>query len=127
MAGLMAVIRVAVIGDHGLVAEDDRVVDDRVAADVAVAAEDRAAHVASWPIQPFAPDDRTVDDARLVDVGLPADDGVGEDAAAGLDHRALVDEARALELDAFVDPRRRRDTHARAARRQMAAPSSGRP
>ena len=69
----------------------------RVAADVAVAAEDRAVDDARRGRSSCsARRSRRRRSRAFVDVASAADHAVRADARAGLDHRAVVDEARAL-------------------------------
>ena len=108
----------AVVGDDRLVAEHDAGVSTiGVAADVAVAAEDRRRDDGLRPIQPFGQTIEPSIDRVLLDVALPADDGVGPDPRAGLDDRALVDEAGALDSSAPSSTRASGDTQRRGRRR----------
>src|SRR6185312_8534703 len=102
MLSIQHSLYLAVVRDDGFVAEHDRRLDDGVTADVAVAAEDGALHAGFFADPGVGPDDGAADHGAFLDVRLPADDGIGQDARAGLDDRALVDEARSLHLDALV-------------------------
>src|SRR5688500_18481256 len=69
-----------VIGQRRAVAEHRTVIEGDVAADVAVAADDRVAHFGITADAAVRPDDRAIDDRVLLDLGLPPDNGIGADA-----------------------------------------------
>src|SRR5713101_2664855 len=79
----------AVIRDHRLIAEHDAVLDRRVPADVALAAENRPTDDRFLADAAVGPDDRVVDRRVLLDVALASDHGVRTDARARLDDRAF--------------------------------------
>src|SRR6185503_1472996 len=86
-----------VIGDDGFISEHHIVLDRGVAADVAVAPEDRSANDCFLADSRVGPDDRLVHYRVLLDVALTADYAVGRDVRAGFDDRAFVDEAGPLD------------------------------
>src|SRR5262245_55918362 len=98
-----------VIGHRALVAEHGAVLDDRVAADVTVLTQNRAAHDRLLADAAVRPDDRVLDHGVLFDVALPPDDAVRADPRARLHNRTFVHEARSLEDGAVFDARLRRD------------------
>src|SRR5262249_50717163 len=78
-------LQLAVVGHDRLVAEDNAVVDERAAADMAMAGENRAAHHRFLADARIRPDDGVVDRGVRLDVALAADDAVRADARAGAD------------------------------------------
>src|SRR5688500_8962106 len=104
-----------VIGQRRAVAEHRIVIEGDVAADVAVAADDRVAHFGITADAAVRPDDRAIDDRVLLDLGLPPDNGIGADARARLDERSLIHEAGTFKGRAILDARIRGNGCARAA------------
>src|SRR5688572_4769138 len=90
-------------------------IERHVAADVAVATDNRIAHGRVAADAAVRPDDGALDRRVLFDLRLPPDDGVRADAGAGLDEHPLVHETGPLDRGALLDPGIGRDGRARPA------------
>src|SRR5262249_22633564 len=100
-----------VVGEGRLVAQHRPGADDRVAADVTMAPENRAADGGLLADPGARPHDRLFDHRVFVHVTRPSDHAIGADAGPGLDDRAFVDETRTLEHRSLFDARARRHMH----------------
>src|SRR5919204_1735472 len=96
-------LRLRVVGQRCLIAEDGAGIDAHVAADVAVAPENRIMDARFTADATIGPDDGPADDRILFDLSLPSNHRVWTNPGARLDKRPFIDEAGAFNRRAFLN------------------------
>src|SRR5256885_7300550 len=102
------VLRLRVISERRLIAEDGARVDADVASDVAVASENRIPDARLAADATIGPDHGAADDGVFVDLRLAADHGVRANRRSSLHQHTLIEETRPLDRGAVFDLRVRR-------------------